>query len=130
MFILWLTWFWMVSSDPYKMNLPSGARYTGLALFIAGVSLFVLSHTVFRPLTKGQETEELVTNGIYLKIRHPMYLGFIIWIIGLPMFMNAGFTLATSIVWILHILYWKYSEEKQMVKRYGHYRDYMKKTWF
>ena len=71
MFFPWFTWFFMSLSDLYRMRLHSWARYTGLAFFIIGVCLVILSHITIR----GQETDELVITGIYLKIRHPMYLG-------------------------------------------------------
>ncbi|MFC1909086.1 methyltransferase family protein [Chloroflexota bacterium] len=130
MFILWFAWFFMSFNDPYRMNLPFWARYTGLAVFIVGFLFFILSHTIFRSLSKGQETDKLVTTGIYSKIRNPMYLGFIIWIVGLPIFTNAGFTLASAIIWIPHILYWKSSEERQLAKKYEDYQEYKKRTWF
>ena len=59
-----------------------------------------------------------------------MYLGFIIWIIGLPVFMNALFTLASAVIWIPQILYWKNSEEKQLEVKYRDYQEYKKRTWF
>lgn len=101
MFILWFSWFFLAFADPYKMNFPSWARYTGLALFVIGFFFFIPSHVKIR----GQETDKLVTTGIYSKIRYPMYFGFIIWIIGFPMFTNAAFTLASVIIWIPQILY-------------------------
>ena len=116
----------MSLNDPYRMNLPSWARYTGLAFFIIGVCFFIFSHLKIR----GQETDKLTTTGIYSKIRHPMYLGFIIWIIGFPIFTNAAFTLASAIIWVPHILYWRSSEERQLVKKYKDYQDYKKRTWF
>ena len=30
MFLLWFAWFWISFNDPYRMNLPSWVRYTGL----------------------------------------------------------------------------------------------------
>jgi len=126
MFLLWFSWFFMALNDPYRMNLPSWARYTGLTFFIIGVFLLIFSHVKIR----GQETDKLVTTGIYLKIRHPMYLGFIIWTISLPIFTNALFTLTSAIIWIPQILYWRRSEERQLVKKYEGYKEYKKKTWF
>jgi len=76
------------------------------------------------------ESEKLIKRGIYSKIRHPMYSGFIIWIIGLPIFMNSLFTLASAIIWIPQILYWRITEERQMERKYKDYQEYKKKTWF
>ena len=126
MFFLWFSWFWMSFNDPYKMNLLFWARYTGLAFFIIGACLFIFSHVKIR----GQETDKLVTTGIYSKIRHPMYLGFIIWIIGFPIFTNATFTLASAIIWIPQILYWRTSEERRLLEKYKDYQEYKNKTWF
>jgi len=126
MFLLWFAWFYMSFNDPYRMNLPSWVRYIGLALFILGVFFFIFSHMKIR----GQETDKLVTTGIYSKVRHPMYFGFIIWIIGFPIFTNAGFTLASSIIWIPQILYWRRSEENKLAKKYDNYQEYKRGTWF
>ena len=126
MFFLWFSWFWMSFNDPHEMALSLWARYTGLAFFIIGFFLFIFSHLKIR----GQETDKLVTTGIYSKIRHPMYLGFIIWIIGFPIFTNAAFTLASAIIWIPQILYWRISEERQLGKKYKDYQEYKTKTWF
>jgi len=126
MFFLWLSWFWMSFNDPYEMALPLWARYTGLAFFIIGFCLFLFSHRTI----KGQASDKLIASGIYSKIRHPMYLGFIIWVIGFPIFTNATFTLASAIIWIPHILYWRISEERQLERKYKDYQEYKKKTWF
>ena len=126
MFFLWFSWFGMSFNDPYEMNLPLWARYSGLAIFIVGFSLFAIPHLKI----KGIDSDRLVTSGIYSKIRHPMYSGFIIWIIGLPIFLNAAFTLASAVIWIPQILYWRSSEERQLERKYKDYQEYKKKTWF
>ena len=71
MSILWFAWFFMSFNDPYRMNVPSRARYVGLAVFIAGFLLFILSHTVFRSLARAQETDKLIKTGIYSKNKKP-----------------------------------------------------------
>lgn len=125
--ILWFSWFHMCFSDPVKMNIPEWLRYVGLFLFAAGFLLFILSHTKLKGFGgKGG----LVTGGIYSKIRNPMYLGFIIWIIGYPTFTRSLITLASSAIWIGCILYWKTLEEKELEDKHPEYREYKKKTWF
>ncbi len=81
--ILWFSWFQMCFSDPIKMNIPDWIRYIGLLLFLVGVFLFIFSHIKL----KGFENKgKLVIGGIYSKIRNLMYMGFIMWIIGFPIF--------------------------------------------
>lgn len=125
--ILWFSWFHMCFIDPIRADLPNWLRYTGLVLFIAGVSLFILSHT---RLGGFRSKDGLVTGGIYAKVRNPMYLGFIIWVIGLPLFMQSILTLASSLIWIAHIISWKMLEERELLRKHSNYADYMKKTWF
>ena len=125
--ILWFSWFQMCFSDPTKINIPGLIRYIGLLLFLIGVFLFIFSHKKLKGFEGGGK---LVTDSIYSKIRNPMYLGFIIWIIGFPIFMQSLITFASSVIWISHIIYWKILEEKELEKKYKEYREYKKKTWF
>jgi len=125
--ILWFSWFQMCFSDPIKMDISGWIRYIGLLLFLAGVFLFIFSH---KKLKGFEDKGELIRGGIYLKIRNPMYLGFIIWIIGFPIFMQSLITFSSSVIWLSHIMYWKVLEEKELEKKYKEYREYKKKTWF
>lgn len=127
MFVLWFSWFQMCFLDPIKMNIPDWIRYIGLSLFLMGVFLFIFSHTKLKGF---EDTGELITGGIYSKIRNPMYLGFIIWIVGFPIFTKSLITLVSSTIWISHIIYWKILEERELEEKYKEYREYKKKTWF
>lgn len=125
--ILWFSWFNMCFTDPVRINIPDWIRYLGLVFFLLGVFLFVFSHVKLRGF---EDKGRLITRGIYLKIRNPMYLGFMIWIIGFPVFTQSLITLASSAIWISLIMYWKILEEKELEKKYREYSEYKKKTWF
>lgn len=127
MALLWFAWFSMNFNDPYRIALPLWLRYCGLVLFVVGFSLFLLSHAGLKRLSGGGK---LVTTGIYSKVRNPMYIGFIIWVIGLPLFMGSIITLASAFIWIFHFLYWKTIEEKELEKKFEEYTEYKKRTWF
>jgi protein-S-isoprenylcysteine O-methyltransferase Ste14 len=127
MAILWFSWFQMCFADPVRVNIPGWMRYLGLLLFLAGVFLFIFSHLKM----KGFEDKgKLVTGSIYSKIRNPMYLGFMIWVIGFPVFTRSFISLISSPIWISHIIFWKIFEEKELEKKYKDYREYKKRTWF
>jgi protein-S-isoprenylcysteine O-methyltransferase Ste14 len=127
MFFVWSGWTGMVLGDPYEMHPATWLRYTGLAVFIIGVSFFIIGHVRI----VGGGSQGLVTGGIYSKLRHPVYTGFIFWVLGLPIFANSLFTLASSVLWIPQFLYWGRSEDQELARKYeGYYEEYRKKTWF
>ncbi|ODS38719.1 MAG: hypothetical protein A7315_11960 [Candidatus Altiarchaeales archaeon WOR_SM1_79] len=127
MFIGWGAWFLMCFSDPVKMALPDWARYSGLILFVTGIFIFILAH---QKLKGFGDNDYLVTEGIYSKIRHPIYRGFILCIIWFPVFTQALATLASGVIWVSHILYWKILEENDLEEKYGEYKEYKRRTWF
>ena len=127
MFILWFSWFQMCFVNPIKMSLPLWFRYIGLLCFTTGIFFFIFSHIKM----KGFEDKgHLVKKGIYSRIRNPMYLGFIIGIIGFPIFLQNLLSLSSSIIWIAHIIIWKVLEEKELENKYPEYIEYKKNTWF
>jgi methanethiol S-methyltransferase len=128
MILLWISWVLLCSCDTYKINLPAIIRYTGL--FFSGIGIIVFITAIFT--LKALETYEgdLVTTGIFSKIRHPMYLGFVLWLIGFPVFFGALFSLILSLLFISNILFWRFLEEKDLIKRFPTYLDFKNKTIF
>ena len=59
-----------------------------------------------------------------------MYLGFILWVIGFPIFMEGLATLASGVLWTAFFMYWKILEEKELEEKYEEYKEYKKITWF
>lgn len=128
MIVLWSTWIFLCSYDIYKIDIPDIFRYAGISLAIAGMLMFLTG--LFTIKTLESYEGDLITSGIYSKIRHPMYLAFIIWLIGFPLIFGAGFSMILSIVFICNILYWRFLEEKELEARFPDYPEYSKKTIF
>ncbi len=128
MAVLWISWFMLCSADVYKLNLPAFVRYIGIAITIAGAGLFFTA--LFTIKTLETYSGDLITKGIYSKVRHPMYLGFICWLIGVPLFFNAVTAFALAILFIANVLYWRYLEELELEKRFTGYKEYKVKTIF
>jgi protein-S-isoprenylcysteine O-methyltransferase Ste14 len=124
---LWAAWFSMNFWDPVRIMVPAWLRYTGLLLFVAGVLLFILGDAAMRGLASEKK---LVTSGIFSKMRHPVYTGFIVWVVGFPIFMQAILTLTSAVFWVGFFLCWKYWEECALERRFPEYRDYKGRTWF
>jgi len=127
MAVLWAAWFSMNFWDPNEITIVLWLRLIGLALFIIGVTLFILADVYLR---HARDQQTFVTHGLYAYLRNPMYLGFILWIIGFPVFMQSVGTLVSAVIWIPHFIAWKIVEEQNMQEKYPAYREYKKKTWF
>jgi protein-S-isoprenylcysteine O-methyltransferase Ste14 len=128
MALLWASWFALCSLDTFTMELPAIIKYAGLALVAIGFVMFIIALLTIKTLESYDG--DLITTGIYSKIRHPMYLGFILWLFGFPLFSEALFSFCLSFIFIANVLYWKYLEEKELEQRFAGYAAYKKTTWF
>jgi protein-S-isoprenylcysteine O-methyltransferase Ste14 len=121
----WLAW----SSVP----LPNWARWIGAAVGAVAVWLGYLSHRTiginYTPTLKTRENHQLVAQGVYRWVRHPMYTSFFA-------ILAACFLLSAN--WLIGVLGLVYS--LLIVERVGHeermlldafddgYRQYMRRT--
>ncbi|NWF89441.1 MAG: isoprenylcysteine carboxylmethyltransferase family protein [Ignavibacteriaceae bacterium] len=128
MFLLWTTWFILCRVDKSTLHLPVIVNYLGIVLITAGVLLFLTALLTIKTL----ETYEgdLITKGIYSKIRHPMYLGFIFWLIGAPLFFGGLYSLILAVPFVVNVLFWRRLEEIELVNRFPKYEEYSKRTYF
>ena len=78
-----------------------------------------------------ENIDHLVTTGLFFRLRHPMYTGFILWILGWATYHGAFLSLVIGFVGIGNILYWRQLEEAALKSSYGEdYRVYRERTWF
>ncbi|MBU2551815.1 MAG: isoprenylcysteine carboxylmethyltransferase family protein [Proteobacteria bacterium] len=125
---MWAGWFEMCPADPLKMSLPALLHWAGLALFLAGLGLALVAVIQLRGL---EDIRNLVTTGLFARIRHPMYLGFILWFVGWPVYHGAGASLLIGLVGIAAVLHWRRAEERALAVRFGDaYPDYRRRTWW
>jgi protein-S-isoprenylcysteine O-methyltransferase Ste14 len=118
MVLLWFSWFGLCSIDIIRITIPDVIRYLGIFLALSGVVLFLTA--LFTIKTLEDYSGDLITKGIYYKIRHPMYL----------VFYGGIFSSILSISFIGNILFWRYLEEKELEKRFSEYKFYRVKTYF
>lgn len=128
MLLLWASWFGLCTGDPNSFVLPGAIRTAGIILVVAGIIVFITALLTIKALESYEG--DLITHSIYSKIRHPMYLAFILWLVGMPLY-SGGFTVfALVVVFIANVLYWRYLEERELVSRFPGYLEYKKKTIF
>jgi protein-S-isoprenylcysteine O-methyltransferase Ste14 len=128
MILLWVSWFLLCKYDISKIDLPDIIRYAGISLAVVGIIVFLIG--LFTIKTLESYDGDLITTGIYSIIRHPMYSGFILWLISFPIYFESFFSMVLALLFIANILFWKHLEEKELEKRFPSYPDYKKTTIF
>lgn len=128
MILLWASWFGLCSIDPYSVTIPAALRYLGIILAGLGVVSFLTALSTIKSLESYEG--DLISHGIYAKIRHPMYLGFILWLLGMPLYSGGILSFILAVVFTANVLFWRYLEEIELVSRFTGYRKYKRKTIF
>lgn len=76
-----------------------------------------------------KDNHELIETGPYRFIRHPAYAGNILQAAGIPLILNAYYSLTISAVLILLFLYRLKLEEDVLIREVKGYSDYVKRTY-
>jgi protein-S-isoprenylcysteine O-methyltransferase Ste14 len=76
------------------------------------------------------EGQRLVTDGLYRRIRHPLYLGEIIRNLGFTLVLATGYGFALVLFGSVFLFFRIRREERMMLEEFGdEYREYMARTW-
>lgn len=120
----------MVAGAPYldrismmTMNDNPGIRFSGLLLTLIGFgvmnwSIYYLGRQ-FSTYVTIQEDHELVTSGPYRYIRHPRYLGIIIFLTGISLVFRSWIALIFTALSIALLVWRILDEEKLMRNEFG-----------
>jgi protein-S-isoprenylcysteine O-methyltransferase Ste14 len=128
MVVMLVSWPAMCPRDPWRIDLPGLVRWIGFGAAALALALAVGGLVQLRGL---ENVDHLVTTGLYSRLRHPMYVGFILWIVGWVVGYAAVASFCVGVVCIGNILYWRHLEERALATRYGEdYRAYRRGTWF
>ena len=107
-------------------------QFLALTLIIFGLIIWwTASITLGKAFSIIPKTSELIQIGIYSKIRHPIYVGFSMTVIGLAILTHANLLILLSILAVMSSFIRAKLEEEILVKTFGKkYLNYKKKTWF
>ncbi|NWF96647.1 MAG: isoprenylcysteine carboxylmethyltransferase family protein [Candidatus Thorarchaeota archaeon] len=133
-FLLMDFWDWF-----YFISVPSSVNYIlmlgGIALVVTGILLSAAASRVLSVSTvadmRTDRMPELVTTGVYSRMRHPLYLATIILLAALVLIYPFANVAAFSISLGVYVLIGAYLEERKLVLHYGQeYIDYRKQAGF
>ena len=106
-----------------------------MALIVAGIALvqFFVSRTSIDP-HRPQKSSKLVTSGVYQISRNPMYLGLLILLLALGLWLGNAFNTLTAAGFVYYMNAFQIKpEEKQLQTTFGSvYKQYcsMVRRWF
>ena len=108
------------------LNLKT-AKILGGLIFIFG--LLIIGGAFFQIMKAKKEAWKLRTSGLYGVIRHPMYLGDILWALGWSIMFNALYGLILTFLWFFLRYSLAIFEEEKLIEKYGEtYKNYMQKV--
>ena len=120
--------------DFANYTLPDWVGWLGAILFAAAIWLLWRSHVDlgrnWTPTLSIRDDHQLVTDGIFKYIRHPMYAAHLLWAVAQALMLHnwiAGFSLL--VVTIPQYLFRVNAEEQMLLDQFGEqYRNYMHRT--
>lgn len=102
----------------------------GISLYFAIIPFLILKKR--GNVEKGKSyihTTTVVKNGVYAIIRHPQYLGGILFSISITLWNPVWLNIILTIIIIILTYQWTYSEDRMLIKKFGEkYVSYKKKV--
>jgi protein-S-isoprenylcysteine O-methyltransferase Ste14 len=113
---------------------PTGFHYAGVIVCLCG---YMVRLTAERKLKKQfsyfvtvQSDHQLITTGIYSKIRHPIYLGTILFVFGLCLIFPTWYAFLFLLIYSILLIHRIFREELLLLKHFGTvYIEYSDKSF-
>ena len=124
---------WDLVRQQGSLYIHSVQNFVGLALLVIGLTIMLVAQiTLWRFYFSTlviREDHQLITHGIYRFVRHPIYLGAITGLIGVPVYVSSVYGLLTMALLIPIFLNRIRMEEKLLTTEFGDaHRTYMEAT--
>jgi len=124
----------LVSVLDYRFGwsrVPAGISVLGDVLVAGGLglSLFVVVQNRYASANiTVEDGQPLVSTGLYGFVRHPMYFGTVIMMVGIPLALGSYWGLPLVIPGVILLVVRIIDEEKMLATELAGYRDYMLKV--
>jgi protein-S-isoprenylcysteine O-methyltransferase Ste14 len=121
-----------ISAVVFRPGPWNGARLTGLCIAVpAAVLLFTARWQLGRSFSVTPQARELVTWGLYSKIRNPIYVFSALLLLGVLIALQYRYALLLLLVLIPIQIFRAHQEARVLEDKFGdEYRKYQQGTWF
>ena len=116
--IMWMVADWVPQVQmviPYKEIVLYGMLGLGFVFSILGVASFRKAKTTVNP-TKPKESSSLVQTGIYRYTRNPMYVGFLMVLVGCALYLENVLSLLFCLLFIWYMNQFQIKPEERFLK--------------
>ena len=110
---------------------PPYGSLIGNALILFGMLIifFVFKQNSFASSTIEHSPEQkVITTGLYALVRHPMYLGAIVYLLGIPLSLGSWWGLIVIVLMMPALIWRLFDEEKFLVIHLSGYSEYQNKV--
>ncbi len=124
---------WLDFAD-LPLEVPAVFGFSGVALFLVAIWLLHRSHNdlgkLWSPTVEPENAQPLVVEGVYKRVRHPMYAAHVLWGIAQALLLPNLVAGPLALILILFVLVLRVPrEERAMIKEFGdEYCRYMDRT--
>ena len=114
---------------PFKHVIFLIGLLVGSALVLGGAWYFRQANTTVNPV-KPQTTSTIVTHGVYQLSRNPMYLGFLVMLIGWAIYLEQAINIAWILFFYMYMNRLQIIPEEILLSQYfgNEYNDYKKRV--
>jgi protein-S-isoprenylcysteine O-methyltransferase Ste14 len=119
---------------PGECIFPNPWYWIGIFPFLVGIIINLIADNTFKKVDTTvkpyEESNILVTTGIFSKSRNPMYLGFVLILLGIAILLGKimPFLVIPIFILVIHIVFIKREEEMLEEKFKDEWNEYKKKT--
>jgi len=120
--------------DVSMLELASPIYLKGIALVIAILGFVLLIIALLQlnrnlsPFPTPKKNSQLIQNGIYKYIRHPIYTGILLGCFGYSLYVDSSYKILISVLLLLLFTIKSRYEEKELKQKFKTYSAYMKIT--
>ena len=115
-----------------RFEMPELIQFILLPFIVAGIAIILISffqlNKNLSPFPSPKENSELITTGLFSKIRHPIYSGILLLAFSFALYQNSGFKILISF-FLLILFYFKTGyEEKLLSLKFPEYKNHKMNT--
>lgn len=114
----------------HRIPLSPYSNIVGGVILFGALMVHMYCHRIHKQAPEhSQQIRELVQRGIFLKIRHPMYLSLILMYLGLALAWGVVWMLVPAVLFSILTVFIAIREEAFMLQKFGsQYESYMQKV--